>query len=277
MATGRGVRVRSRVDLRPPVVARPRRSAVARDDPDADGSRDRHEPDRSRALRREPELPSSGSVREGARDPGRHRGRPRAGRRRVGRNRLRRRRARAAGAHAAASGTTDSSSSSTPWMCCCDSKQPGSGGISFSGDWYIAQQRAHGGHAVAPTPDAAADRRQRAEGHPATRHDRATDGSPPAGAKRIASSGGQESPTLSRRFDDEYRGIRSLRTTSPGSFRSTPSPTTRSPARPRTRMPWAAPQSLGFTDVVAHWPREEGIYAGKESVLDEIAGMLANP
>ena len=31
---------------------------------------------------------------------------------------------------------------------------------------------------------------------------------------------------------------------------------------------------LGFTDVVAHWPREHGIYAGKESVLDEIAGIL---
>ena len=32
--------------------------------------------------------------------------------------------------------------------------------------------------------------------------------------------------------------------------------------------------SLGFTDVVAHWPRDEGLYAGTESVLDEIAGML---
>jgi alkanesulfonate monooxygenase SsuD/methylene tetrahydromethanopterin reductase-like flavin-dependent oxidoreductase (luciferase family) len=29
--------------------------------------------------------------------------------------------------------------------------------------------------------------------------------------------------------------------------------------------------ALGFTDVVAHWPREDGIYAGDESVLEEVA------
>ena len=28
---------------------------------------------------------------------------------------------------------------------------------------------------------------------------------------------------------------------------------------------------LGFTDVVSHWPREHGIYAGKESVLEAVA------
>ncbi|GAA4376495.1 LLM class flavin-dependent oxidoreductase [Agromyces bauzanensis] len=32
---------------------------------------------------------------------------------------------------------------------------------------------------------------------------------------------------------------------------------------------------LGYTDVVSHWPREHGIYAGDESVLDEVAGRLA--
>jgi alkanesulfonate monooxygenase SsuD/methylene tetrahydromethanopterin reductase-like flavin-dependent oxidoreductase (luciferase family) len=31
---------------------------------------------------------------------------------------------------------------------------------------------------------------------------------------------------------------------------------------------------LGFTDVVAHWPRAEGIYAGSESVLEEVAARL---
>lgn len=30
-------------------------------------------------------------------------------------------------------------------------------------------------------------------------------------------------------------------------------------------------QELGFTDVVSHWPRPRGWYAGQESVLDEIA------
>ncbi|MGV8857585.1 LLM class flavin-dependent oxidoreductase [Rhodoglobus sp.] len=30
-------------------------------------------------------------------------------------------------------------------------------------------------------------------------------------------------------------------------------------------------EALGFTDVIGHWPRKEGIYAGNESVLIEIA------
>jgi alkanesulfonate monooxygenase SsuD/methylene tetrahydromethanopterin reductase-like flavin-dependent oxidoreductase (luciferase family) len=29
---------------------------------------------------------------------------------------------------------------------------------------------------------------------------------------------------------------------------------------------------LGFTDVVAHWPRADGVYAGHEAVLEEVAG-----
>lgn len=32
--------------------------------------------------------------------------------------------------------------------------------------------------------------------------------------------------------------------------------------------------ALGFTDVIAHWPREGGIYAGDESVLEEVAALL---
>lgn len=31
---------------------------------------------------------------------------------------------------------------------------------------------------------------------------------------------------------------------------------------------------LGFTDVVAHWPRAEGVYAGRESVLVEVASRF---
>jgi len=30
-------------------------------------------------------------------------------------------------------------------------------------------------------------------------------------------------------------------------------------------------QQLGFTDVVVHWPRSEGVYAGQESVIEQIA------
>lgn len=33
--------------------------------------------------------------------------------------------------------------------------------------------------------------------------------------------------------------------------------------------------ALGFTDVVVHWPRASGIYAGSEEVLEEVASRLA--
>ncbi|GMA86401.1 hypothetical protein GCM10025868_16510 [Angustibacter aerolatus] len=33
-------------------------------------------------------------------------------------------------------------------------------------------------------------------------------------------------------------------------------------------------RELGFTDVVTHWPREHGEYAGDERVLDEVAQHL---
>jgi alkanesulfonate monooxygenase SsuD/methylene tetrahydromethanopterin reductase-like flavin-dependent oxidoreductase (luciferase family) len=32
---------------------------------------------------------------------------------------------------------------------------------------------------------------------------------------------------------------------------------------------------LGFTDVISHWPRADGIYAGSESVLDAVADRLS--
>jgi alkanesulfonate monooxygenase SsuD/methylene tetrahydromethanopterin reductase-like flavin-dependent oxidoreductase (luciferase family) len=34
-------------------------------------------------------------------------------------------------------------------------------------------------------------------------------------------------------------------------------------------------RELGFTDVVAHWPRRDGIYAGDEAVLHEVASRFA--
>ena len=34
--------------------------------------------------------------------------------------------------------------------------------------------------------------------------------------------------------------------------------------------------ALGFTDVVVHWPRPTGVYAGDESVLDAIADLLTD-
>jgi hypothetical protein len=31
---------------------------------------------------------------------------------------------------------------------------------------------------------------------------------------------------------------------------------------------------LGFTDVITHWPRAEGVYAGTEAVLEEVAAEV---
>jgi hypothetical protein len=33
---------------------------------------------------------------------------------------------------------------------------------------------------------------------------------------------------------------------------------------------------LGFTDVISHWPRADGIYAGSEAVLDEVVATFDN-
>ncbi|MHA3946573.1 LLM class flavin-dependent oxidoreductase [Cellulomonas bogoriensis] len=32
--------------------------------------------------------------------------------------------------------------------------------------------------------------------------------------------------------------------------------------------------ALGFTDVVVHWPRDEGVYAGSQDVLEQVAGRM---
>ena len=32
--------------------------------------------------------------------------------------------------------------------------------------------------------------------------------------------------------------------------------------------------ALGFTDVVVHWPRPDGWYAGREAVLEEVAARV---
>jgi alkanesulfonate monooxygenase SsuD/methylene tetrahydromethanopterin reductase-like flavin-dependent oxidoreductase (luciferase family) len=33
-------------------------------------------------------------------------------------------------------------------------------------------------------------------------------------------------------------------------------------------------EQLGFTDVISHWPRAEGVYAGREAVLEEVAARF---
>ena len=152
-------------------------------------------------------------------------------------------------------------------------EQPDSGGISFSGDWFVAQNArmvgtpSHGRR----MPLLIAGNGPKTIRH-AARH-----------GEGWVTTGGSEDDreqwwsgiaALSRRFADEYAAsgrrddcarILSIDIESDYSLASA--------AAYQDAVGRAA--ALGFTDVVAHWPRDEGIYAGEESVLDEIAGMLS--
>ena len=153
-------------------------------------------------------------------------------------------------------------------------EQPGSGGISFPGEWFVAHQaRMVGTPARRPRmPLLIAGNGPKAIRY-AARH----------GDGWVTTGGSEEDreqwwsgiAALSARFDDEYEAsarsddiarILSIDIESDYSLASA--------AAYEDAVGRAA--SLGFTDVVAHWPRAEGIYAGTESVLDEIAGLLSN-
>jgi len=153
-------------------------------------------------------------------------------------------------------------------------EQPGSGGISFSGDWYAAHNaRMVGSPSRRPRmPLLIAGNGPKTIRYAATRGDGwVTTG----GTEEDREQWWSGIAALSRRFDDEYTAsgrqgsiarIISIDTESHYSLASA--------AAYEDAVGRAA--ALGFTDVVAHWPRDDGIYAGRESVLDEIAGMLSD-
>ncbi|MET0828014.1 MAG: LLM class flavin-dependent oxidoreductase [Microbacterium sp.] len=151
-------------------------------------------------------------------------------------------------------------------------EEPASGGISFSGDWYTAHDaRMVGAPARAPrTPLLIAGNGPKAIRYAADRGDGwVTTGGPEedrdewwaglavlAGRfdEAYAASGRQDEISRIVSLDNEY----GYSLASAASYED---------AAGRAA-------SLGFTDVVAHWPRESGLYAGDESVLDEVAAML---
>jgi alkanesulfonate monooxygenase SsuD/methylene tetrahydromethanopterin reductase-like flavin-dependent oxidoreductase (luciferase family) len=151
-------------------------------------------------------------------------------------------------------------------------EQPGSGGISFSGDWFVAQNaRMVGMPTRRPRmPLIIAGNGPKTVRYAATRGDGwVTTG----GSEEDREQWWSELAVLARRFDDEYREtgrdddisrIVSIDIESGYSLESA--------AAYEDAVGRAA--ALGFTDVVAHWPRAEGIYAGQEYVLEEVAGML---
>lgn len=149
---------------------------------------------------------------------------------------------------------------------------PESSGISFSGDWYTAHEaRMVGTPAQEPrAPLLLAGNGPKAIRFAATRGDGwVTTGGP----EEDRAEWWAGLAALARRFDDEYAAsgrqgafARILSLDNDFAYSLT------SAASYEDAVGRAA--SLGFTDVVAHWPRAEGLYAGNESVLDDIAGML---
>ena len=152
-------------------------------------------------------------------------------------------------------------------------ENPGSGGISFAGEWYTARSaRMVGAPERRPRmplliagngPKTIRYAAQRGEGWITT-----------GGTEEDRERWWTELAVLAARFDDEYAAsgrredvIRVVSIDIESDY------TLASFAAYEDAVGRAA--GLGFTDVVAHWPREGGIYAGDEAVLDEVAGMLS--
>ncbi|WP_394550900.1 LLM class flavin-dependent oxidoreductase [Agromyces sp. MMS24-JH15] len=151
-------------------------------------------------------------------------------------------------------------------------EEPGSGGISFDGDWFTAHEaRMVGTPARRPRmPLLVAGNGPRAIRYAATVGDGwVTTG----GQSEDAAGWWTDLASLAARFDDAWAA-----TGRPGAPRRILSLddadrySLSSAAAYEDAVGRAA--ALGFTDVVAHWPRPDGIYAGDERVLDEVAGLL---
>ena len=150
-------------------------------------------------------------------------------------------------------------------------EEPDSGGISFTGEWFTARDARMVGRPVsAPRmPLLLAGNGPRAIRYAAERGDGwITTG----GNEEDAESWWSGVAELVRRFDDALEsagrsGIPRFLSLDDELRYSLASAAAYEDAVGRA-------ETLGFTDVVAHWPRPGGIYAGDESVLEEIAGLL---
>ncbi|WP_395243494.1 LLM class flavin-dependent oxidoreductase [Agromyces sp. MMS24-K17] len=162
-------------------------------------------------------------------------------------------------------------------------EEPGSGGISFEGDWYTAVgARMVGEPAQRPRMPLLV-----AANGPKTLRLAAEvgDGWITTGTEEEdAEAWWAGIAELSRRFDD---AVESVAATGAPDATTTPDAPRRvlsldSAGRYSLASVGAFEEAvgraadLGFTDVVAHWPRREGIYAGDEAVLEEVASRLAS-
>lgn len=153
-------------------------------------------------------------------------------------------------------------------------EQPGSDGISFEGTWYTAVHARMVGepsqhprmplHLAADGPKGLALAVRMAEGWVTT-----------AGADDDTETWWRKAGELISRLDDACADA--------GRDPSTMSRTLSLDAEARYSLASidafdeavGRAAELGYTDVVSHWPREHGLYAGDEAVLDEVAQRLA--
>ncbi|MET0672428.1 MAG: LLM class flavin-dependent oxidoreductase [Microbacterium pygmaeum] len=151
-------------------------------------------------------------------------------------------------------------------------EEPGSGGISFDGDWFTARSaRMVGAPAQLPrAPLLVAGNGPKAIAYAASRGD-----------GWITTGGNEEGEAewwagvaaLARRFED---AVETAERTTPASRTLSLDNEVRYFLRSAAAYEDAVGRAaqLGFTDVISHWPRPEGIYAGSESVLDDVARLL---
>lgn len=152
-------------------------------------------------------------------------------------------------------------------------EEPGGGGISFDGDWFTAVNARMVGrpaqHPRVPFVIAANGPRglrlvsQFGAGWVTTGKDGAEGAAWWSGVgdlvKRLedtAAAAGRDPVSIDRYLSLDSNGSYSLRST--GAFFDAV----------------GRAEELGFTDVISHWPRGEGVYAGSERVLDEVAAGL---
>lgn len=152
-------------------------------------------------------------------------------------------------------------------------EQPGSGGISFAGEWFTAERaRMVGAPAQSPRlPLQLAANGPRGLALAA----RLADGWITTGRAELdAEAWWRNVGELSRRFAEacaehgrDVAGVARVLSLDEGDRYSLASAAAFEDAVERAR-------GLGFDEVVAHWPRESGIYAGDERVLEEVAARL---
>ncbi|MDR6904414.1 alkanesulfonate monooxygenase SsuD/methylene tetrahydromethanopterin reductase-like flavin-dependent oxidoreductase (luciferase family) [Agromyces sp. 3263] len=152
-------------------------------------------------------------------------------------------------------------------------ERPGSGGISFEGEWFTASGARMVGepsqrprmplHLAADGPKGLALAARIADGWVTT-----------AGADDDTAAWWRTAGTLAQRLDEACSAA--------GRDPSTISRTLSLDAEARYSLASLGAfedavgraAELGYTDVVVHWPREHGLYAADESVLDEVAARL---